>query len=63
MSLEELIAELEQAAEQLRTGELDSAAAADLIERCAELAATIGQQLDAAAREPDDALPGQEELL
>jgi hypothetical protein len=63
MSLEELIAELEQAAEQLRTGELDSAAAADLIERCAELAARLGAELEALARKGEGSAPGQETLL
>ena len=35
-TLQNLVKELEQAAEQLRSGDLDSAAAADLIERHAE---------------------------
>jgi hypothetical protein len=63
MSLEELIAELEQAAGQLRAGELDSAAAADLIERCAELAAQLGGELEALARKGEGSAPGQETLL
>jgi hypothetical protein len=63
MSLEELIAELEQAAGQLRTGELDSAAAAELIERCAELAAQLGGELEALARKGEGGAPGQETLL
>jgi hypothetical protein len=62
-SLEELVRELEQAAEQLRSGELDSAAAADLIERCAELAARLGGELEALARKGEGGSPGQETLL
>ena len=61
--LDDLVRELEEAAEQLRGGELEQEQAAQAVERCAELAATIGQQLDDMAREPDEALPGQEELL
>jgi hypothetical protein len=62
-SLEELVRELEQAAGQLRSGELDSAAAADLIERCAELAARLGGELEALARKGEGGSPGQETLL
>jgi hypothetical protein len=62
-TLEDLVQELENAAEQLRGGELDSAAAADLIERCAELAARLGSELEALARKGEGASPGQETLL
>ena len=62
-NLEELVQELEQAAERLRGGELDSAEAADLIERCAELAARLGGELEALARKGEGASPGQETLL
>jgi exonuclease VII small subunit len=62
-SLEELVQELEAAAERLRSGELDSAAAADLIERCAELAARLGGELEALARNGEGGSPGQETLL
>ena len=62
-SLEDLVKELEQAAKQLRGGELDSAAAADLIERCAELAARLGGELEALARKGEGGSPGQETLL
>jgi hypothetical protein len=62
-SLEDLAQELEAAAEQLRSGELDSAAAADLIERCAELAARLGGELEALARKGEGGSPGQETLL
>jgi exonuclease VII small subunit len=62
-TLEELVQELENAAERLRSGELDSAAAADLIERCAELAARLGGELEALARKGEGGSPGQETLL
>jgi hypothetical protein len=62
-SLQDLVQELEQAAAQLRGGELDSAAAADLIERCADLAARLGAELEALARKGEGGSPGQESLL
>ena len=62
-SLEDLVKELEQAATRLRSGELDSAQAADLIERCAELAARLGGELEALARKGEGGSPGQETLL
>lgn len=62
--LDSLIDELEQTAARLRSGELDSDAAAAAVERCAELASQLGSELDLQARaatatEP----PGQEKLL
>ena len=62
-SLDDLVRELEQAAKQLRSQELDSAAAADLIERCAELAARLGGELEALARKGEGGSPGQETHL
>jgi hypothetical protein len=62
-SLEDLVRELEGAAEQLRSGDLDSAAAADLIERCAELAARLGGELEQRLRSGEGGSPGQETLL
>ena len=62
-SLDDLVRELEQAAERLRSEKLDSAAAADLIERCAELAARLGGELEALARKGEGGSPGQETLL
>ena len=61
--LEELVSELENTADQLRAGDLSPEDAAIAVERCAELAARVGATLDAQAREPEDVLPGQEELL
>jgi exonuclease VII small subunit len=62
--LDSLIEELEQTAARLRSGELDADAAAQAVERCAELATELGSDLDVQARaatatEP----PGQEKLL
>jgi hypothetical protein len=62
--LDSLIEELEQTAARLRSGELDADAAAQAVERCAELATELGGDLDLQARaatatEP----PGQEKLL
>ncbi|MEX2196489.1 MAG: hypothetical protein WD844_14485 [Thermoleophilaceae bacterium] len=58
------IEELRQAAERLRAGGLDADEAAALVERCAELAAEIGQALDQEARDARaEPLPGQERLL
>jgi hypothetical protein len=63
VNLEDLVKELEQAAERLRSGQLDSKDAADLIERCAELAAQLGGELEALARKGEGGSPGQETLL
>jgi exonuclease VII small subunit len=61
-SLEALAAELEAVADKLRSGAVDADEAADLVERCAALAARLGTALDARAREADVA-QGQERLL
>jgi hypothetical protein len=63
-SIDELVTELEQAATRLRQGELNQGEAAELVERCADLANRVGAGLerearDSAAGEP----PGQEQLL
>jgi hypothetical protein len=62
--LSELVARLDRAAEQLRSGELSADAAATLVEDCAALAAQASAELErlarAAAHEP---LPGQDSLL
>jgi hypothetical protein len=62
-SLDDLARELEEASIQLRSGELDPAAAADLVERCAELAARLGGELERQARSGEGGPPGQETLL
>ena len=57
--LDSLIRELEEVADRLRREELDPAAAAELVERCATLAGQIGGELEAQARTAE----GQERLL
>jgi exonuclease VII small subunit len=60
----ELARELEELAGRLRSGELGAEEAAAAVERCAELAARLGSELDAAAREAERGdLEGQERLL
>ena len=63
-ALDGLIERLERAAEQLRSGDLSSDAAAGLVEDCAVLASQASAELErlsrSAAHEP---LPGQDTLL
>jgi hypothetical protein len=63
-ALDGLIERLERAAEQLRSGDLSSDAAAGLVEDCAVLASEASVELErlsrSAAHEP---LPGQDTLL
>jgi exonuclease VII small subunit len=67
MSLEridELIEQLERAAEQLRSGELSADAAATMVEDCAALATQASAELERQARaEVSHAVPGQDSLL
>jgi hypothetical protein len=49
-SLDELIGRLERAAEQLRSGELSTDAAATLVDECAALANRAGAELERRAR-------------
>jgi hypothetical protein len=61
-ALIELTARLQEAAERLRTGELEPDATLALIEECARLAAEASSQVDQRARaavEPLPDLPGQ----
>lgn len=60
--LEELAAELEAVADKLRAEAIDGDEAADLVERCAELAQRIGAEIDARGRSAGEA-EGQERLL
>jgi hypothetical protein len=53
--LDALIARLERAGEQLRSGELSADAAATLVEECAALAGEVSAELERRAR------PGAEE--
>jgi exonuclease VII small subunit len=60
--IEPLVRELEEVAGRLRSGEIAGEEAAALVERCAELAARIGSELDAQARDASQS-EGQERLL
>jgi exonuclease VII small subunit len=62
--LEDVIARLERAAEQLRSGELSSDAAATLVEDCAALATQAAAELEQLTRaEASAPAPGQDTLL
>jgi exonuclease VII small subunit len=62
--LEDLIARLERAAEQLRSGELSPDAAATMVEDCASLATQAAAELEQLARaEVPAPAPGQDTLL
>lgn len=60
-----LIAQLERAAEQLRSGELSSDAAATVVEDCAALATEASGELERLARAQPGGrqIPGQDSLL
>jgi exonuclease VII small subunit len=62
--LDDVIARLERAAEQLRSGELSPDAAATMVEDCAALATQAAAQLEQLTREEASApAPGQDTLL
>ena len=61
-TLEELASELESVADKLRAEAIDAEEAADLVERCADLAQRIGAEIDARTRSAG-AAEGQERLL
>jgi hypothetical protein len=64
--LDGLIGRLERAAEQLRSGELSTDAAASLVEDCAALASEAGSELERRARAEESRPahpPGQDTLL
>jgi hypothetical protein len=62
--IESIAHELEDAAARLREDGIDPDEAADLVERCAELASRAGQELEREARAtPAGEQPGQETLL
>jgi exonuclease VII small subunit len=63
-TLDQLVTRLERAAEQLRSGDLSSDAAAGLVEDCAALASQASAELERRAREADrEPPPGQDSLL
>ncbi|HEY4895806.1 MAG TPA: hypothetical protein VII01_06930 [Solirubrobacteraceae bacterium] len=62
--LDDLISRLERAAEQLRSGELSSDAAATMVEDCASLATQAAAELEELSRaEATAPAPGQDSLL
>jgi hypothetical protein len=62
--LGDVIARLERAAEQLRSGELSADAAATMVEDCAALATQAAAELEELTREESSApSPGQDTLL
>ena len=61
-SLAALAEELEAVADKLRAEAVDADEAADLVERCAEVAARLGSEVDARARGAAES-EGQERLL
>lgn len=66
-TLEALVDRLGLAAEQLRDGGLDPAAAAEVVEQCAQTAAQASAELERLARlaasDAGAARPGQDQLL
>ena len=60
--LDMLAADLERAAERLRSGDLDADGAAELVDECARLAARAASQLDREARAAEPG-PGQDSLI
>ncbi len=63
-TLDDLVARLERAAEQLRSGDLSADAAATVVEDCAALASQASAELERRARDAGrDPLPGQDSLL
>jgi exonuclease VII small subunit len=62
--LDDVIARLERAAEQLRSGELSPDAAATMVEDCAALATQAASELEQLSRaEASAPPPGQDSLL
>ena len=62
--IDELIEQLERAADQLRSGELSTDAAASMVEECATLATRASAALERQARaEVAAPVPGQDSLL
>ena len=63
VDMDALVRDLQGTAEELRSGKLEAAQAAILVERCAELAAGIASELDRQVRELEADPPDQESLL
>ena len=61
--LDEVIARLERAAEQLRSGELSADAAAGMVEDCAALATQAATELEQLTRADEAAPPPEQDTL
>ena len=62
-TLDDLVQRLEEAATKLRADEIEPTEAAELVERCADLAARLSHALEQQARSGEGSSPGQETLL
>jgi hypothetical protein len=60
--LDAAVRDLERAAARLRSDEIEPEEAAELVERCAELAAALGSALDRQAAAAGEAPRGEESL-
>ena len=60
--LDAVVAKLERAAAELRSGDLEPAKAAALVDECARLAAEAGAELDRAVRAADSGEPPPDQL-
>jgi hypothetical protein len=61
-ALDAVVAKLERAAAELRSGDLEPARAAALVDECARLAAEAGAELDRAMRAADSGQPAPDQL-
>jgi hypothetical protein len=61
-ALDQVVGKLERAAAELRSGDLDPARAAALVDECARLAAEAGAELDRAVRAADSGPPPPDQL-
>jgi hypothetical protein len=61
-ALDRVVEKLERAAMELRSGDLDPARAAALVDECARLAAEAGGELDRAVRAADSGPPSSDQM-
>jgi hypothetical protein len=61
-ALDTVVDKLERTAAELRSGDLDPARAALLVDECARLAAEAGAELDRAMRAADSGAPSPDQL-
>jgi len=63
-TLQRLVSRLEEVAGQLRSGDLETEAAAQLVDECAHVASGASAELERLARvAASEPLPGQDQLL